>query len=84
MIPLEVAVNARLPFFISPYAGVGAGYYVFNTDIAGLDDNPGYFAQLGIEATFLWFGAMAEVRYNDLDGTYFDGTSYNLGLLLKW
>jgi hypothetical protein len=84
MIPLEVAINARLPFFISPYAGVGAGYYIFNTDISGLDDNPGTFAQLGIEATFLMVGLMAEVRYNDLDGTYFDGTSYNAGILLKW
>ncbi|MDF7807578.1 hypothetical protein P4E94_09030 [Pontiellaceae bacterium B12219] len=84
MIPLDVSINARLPFFISPYAGVGAGYYIFNSDMPNLDNNPGYFAQLGLEATFLLVGVMAEVRFNDLDGTYFDGASYNAGILLKW
>ncbi|MDF7801877.1 hypothetical protein P4C99_20540 [Pontiellaceae bacterium B1224] len=84
MIPLDVSINARLPFMISPYAGVGAGYYFMSSDLPGFDNGPGYFAQVGIEATFVLVGVMAEIRYNDLDGTYFDGTSYNAGILLKW
>lgn len=83
-IPVEASINARLPFIISPYVGVGAGYYFLNSDQSDTDNAAGYFAQLGVEATFLWFGAMAEVRYHDLDVDYLDGTSVNLGLLLKW
>lgn len=83
-IPLEASINARLPFFISPYIGLGAGYYFLDSDLADMDDSAGYFAQLGVEATFIWFGAMAEVRFHDLDEDYLDGTSFNLGLLLKW
>jgi len=82
--PLDVSINARLPFMISPYAGIGAGYYYTSSDLPGLDNSSGYFGQIGVEATFLWFGAMAEVRFHDLDGSYFDGRSVNVGLLVKW
>lgn len=84
MIPLDVSINARLPFFISPYVGVGAGYYFLDSDLPGFDNSTGLFTQLGVEATFLLVGVMAEIRYSDLDGTYFDGASYNVGVLLKW
>lgn len=84
MIPLELSLNARLPFMISPYAGVGAGYYLLDSGAPTYDDTSGYFAQVGVEATFLWFGAMAELRYHDLENNYFDGPSANVGLLLKW
>lgn len=84
MIPLDVSINARLPFMISPYAGIGAGYYFLDSDIGGSDNTTGYFAQLGVEATFIWIGAMAEVRYYDLEDDFFDGPSYNIGLLVKW
>jgi hypothetical protein len=85
IIPLDVSLNVRLPFMISPYAGIGAAYYyVSDTDLAGVGDQTGYFAQIGVEATFVWIGAMAEIRFHDIEGSYFDGTSYNLGLLLKW
>jgi hypothetical protein len=85
VIPLDVSLNVRLPFMISPYAGIGAAYYyVSSTDLPGTGDQTGYFGQIGVEATFVWIGAMAEVRFHDIEGSYFDGTSYNLGLLLKW
>jgi hypothetical protein len=82
--PLDVSINVRLPFMISPYAGIGTGYYYADSDLPGQDSISGYFGQLGVEATLLWFGAMAEVRFHDMEGSYFDGTSVNVGLLLKW
>lgn len=84
MVPLELSINARLPFMISPYIGVGGGYYLLDSKLGAVDNSGGYFAQLGVEATFLWIGAMAEIRYHDLEENYFDGTSFNAGLLIKW
>jgi hypothetical protein len=85
VVPLDVSLNLRLPFMISPYAGVGAGYYLIDSnDLSGVDDESGYFAQLGIEATFIWIGAMAEIRWHDIEGGYLDGHSVNVGLLVKW
>ena len=82
--PLEASIIGRLPFMISPYAGVGLGYYPVDSKIAGLDNCSGGFVQLGVEATFVWVGAMAEIRYYDMEEDYFDGTSACVGLLLKW
>ena len=85
IIPLDVSINLRLPFMISPYAGIGAGYNIISSDVPSLDTNTsGYFGQIGIEATFAVVGAMAEIRWNEIEGSYFDGTSFNLGLLIKW
>ncbi len=84
MIPLDVSLNARLPFMISPYIGVGAGYYITNSDLPGFDNTAGYFGQIGIEITFIWIGAMAEIRYYDIEEAYFDSPAYNVGLLVKW
>jgi hypothetical protein len=84
VIPLDVSLNLRLPFMISPYAGIGAGYYITSSDVPGMDNTTGYFGQLGVEATFVWIGAMAELRWHDIEGSYLDGTSFNLGLLVKW
>ena len=83
VIPLEVAANVRLPFFISPYAGIGAGYY-FTSNVPEMNDGSGYFVQVGVEVTFVWVGAMAEVRWHDLGNDFLDGPSANLGLLIKW
>ncbi len=85
IIPLDFSLNLRLPFMISPYAGIGASYNITQSDTPSLDTNTtGYFGQIGVEATFLLVGAMAEIRWNDVEGSYFDGTSLNLGLLVKW
>ncbi|MDF7825894.1 hypothetical protein P4B35_17830 [Pontiellaceae bacterium B12227] len=84
MVPLDISINARLPFMISPYAGVGVGYYLFDSDATDLDNAPGYFAQIGVEATFVLVGVMAEIRYHEMEESYFDGASFNAGILLKW
>lgn len=86
MLPLEASVNVRMPFIISPYVGVGAGYYILESGTSQLhvDNAAGPFAQLGVEATLLWFGAMAEVRFHEPGADLVDGTSFNLGVLLKW
>lgn len=84
VIPLDISVNLRLPFMISPYAGIGAGYYIIDSTVPGLDNTSGYFGQLGVEVTLAAIGAMAEVRFHDLEGGYLDGTAFNLGLLIKW
>ena len=84
VVPLDISINARLPFMISPYAGVGAGYYFIDSDVPGSDNASGYFGQIGVEATFIWIGAMAELRYYEIEGSYLDGTAVNVGLLFKW
>jgi hypothetical protein len=82
MVPLEVAFNIGLPGPISPYAGVGVGYYLIDNPV--IDDASGYFGQIGIEFTIVKIGAMAELRYLDLEGTYFDDLALNVGILLKF
>ena len=82
MVPLEVAFNIGLPGPISPYAGVGVGYYLIDHPV--VDDASGYFGQIGIEFTIVKIGAMAELRYLDLEGTYFDDLALNVGILFKF
>lgn len=84
VVPLDISLNARLPFMISPYVGVGAGYYLISSDLPDADNVSGYFGQIGVEATFIWIGAMAELRWYDIEGSYLDGTAVNVGLLFKW
>ncbi len=84
VIPAEASLNLRLPFLISPYIGAGAGYYFIDSNLPNADDQSGYFAQLGVEVTFIWIGAMAEIRWHDIEDSYLDGTSANVGLLIKW
>lgn len=82
MIPLEASLNIGLPGMITPYAGLGAGYYFVDSKVA--DDVGGYFAQLGVEFIFTKIGALAELRYLDLEGSQFDGVALNVGVLWKF
>ena len=82
MVPLEVAFNLGLPGPISPYAGVGLGYYF--TDIPSVDDASGYFGQVGLEFTIVKIGAMIELRYMDLEEDYLDELSLNAGLVWQF
>lgn len=84
LVPVDVAVSARLPFMISPYAGIGTGYYFASSDTYNLDNFAGGFVQVGVEATFVWIGALAEVRYYEMEEDAFDGPAYNIGLMLKF
>lgn len=82
MIPLEASINVGLPGMITPYAGIGGGYYFVDSEF--LDDLGGYFGQIGCEFIFTKVGALAELRYLDLEGSYFDGVSVNVGVLWKF
>ena len=82
MVPLEVALNLAFPGPISPYAGVGLGYYFIDNPV--LDNAAGYFGQVGLELTVFKIGAMAELRYMDLEENYFDELSLNIGVLWRF
>ena len=82
MIPLEVSFNLGLPGFITPYAGVGMGYYFIDNPI--FDNATGYFGQIGCEFSILKIGVMVELRYMDLEGEYFDDLALNAGILLRF
>lgn len=82
MVPLEVSINLGFPGPITPYAGVGVGYYLIDNPL--LDDSSGYFGQIGLEFTIIKIGALVELRYTDLESTYFDDLSVNAGLVFKF
>lgn len=82
MVPLEVAFNLGFPGPITPYAGVGMGYYLIDNPL--IDDTSGYFGQIGLEFTLIKVGAMVELRYMDLEEDYFDDLSLNVGIVLKF
>lgn len=82
--PLDASVNVRIPFLISPYAGVGLGYTYVDSGRRNRDDMTGVFAHVGLEATLVWVGVMAEIRAQDMEDNDFDGVSGNVGILFKW
>jgi hypothetical protein len=84
VIPLEASVMLRLPFFIEPYIGVGAGYYNASSDVLNISSSGGIFALAGVQVNFLAVGAFAEVRRMDLEENLLDGTSANIGLAWRW
>ena len=82
VIPLEAGFNLALPGVITPYAGVGLGYYFI--DNPWIDNTSGYFVQAGVEFTISKIGVMAELRYHDLEEKYMDGVSLNGGIILNF
>ena len=85
IIPVEATAIVQIPFMLEPYAGVGAGYYFVDTEGAAPDDDvAGYYGLIGIQFSLFKLGALAELRYNDTEESYFEGMSANLGVLLKW
>jgi len=84
VVPLEATVMVGIPFFIEPYAGLGASYYIFDTDISGLDNGVGGYGVLGVQFNLWVVGAMAELRWNEAEADLMDGLSANLGLMVKW
>ncbi|WFB36882.1 hypothetical protein P3T73_03785 [Kiritimatiellota bacterium B12222] len=82
--PFDISLNLRLPFMISPYAGVGVGYTLVDSTRPSYEDMKTLYAQLGLEITFVWFGLMAEVRAQDAENNDFDGVTGNIGIMLKW
>ena len=84
VVPLEATLMVGIPFVLEPYAGVGASYYIYDTDIPGLDNGTGVYGVLGVQFNLFVVGAMAELRYNEAEADVLDGMSANLGLLIKW
>ncbi len=86
--PLEATVMVGIPFILEPYIGIGAGYYLVESDL-DYDSGPGGFGVLGVQFNMFVVGAMAEVRYNKVnvsmnDEYLMDGLSANVGLMIKW
>ncbi len=89
VIPIEGAIVVGIPFLIEPYAGIGGGYYIVDSDRSLYDDAPGVFGVAGLQLNLFVVGVMAEVRYNRVDMTandesLLDGLSANAGIVFKW
>ena len=84
VIPLEVTLMVGIPLMLEPYAGVGASYYLVDSDLPETKDGNGFFGLLGLQFNLFVVGAVAEVRYTDADIDLMDGVSGNLGLMIKW
>jgi hypothetical protein len=82
VIPLEAGFNVGLPGVITPYAGVGVGYYFIDNPF--IDNAAGYYAQAGVEFILARIGVSVELRYHELDEDYLDGVSLNSGIILKF
>ncbi len=84
VVPLEATLMIGFPFVVEPYVGLGASYYIFDTNIPGLDNGAGGYGVLGVQFNLWVVGAMAELRWNEAEETLMDGMSANLGLMVKW
>ncbi|RKX44975.1 MAG: hypothetical protein DRP64_05490 [Verrucomicrobia bacterium] len=84
VIPVEATLMVGIPFFIEPYAGLGASYYFFDSDLPWIDDGAGVYGVLGLQLNLWVVGAVAELRWNEAEEPLMDGMSANLGLMVKW
>lgn len=68
MIPLEATAMFRFPFpILSPFVGLGAGYYQFSGEKGfSLDDQVGYFGTAGVDITLGDLRVFLEWRYQEL------------------
>jgi hypothetical protein len=82
VVPVEAGFNFGLPGTITPYVGVGLGYYIIDNPF--IDSTSGFFAQAGVEFTISRIGLVAELRYHDLGEQYLDGVSLNGGVILRF
>ena len=79
------------------YAGIGAGYYIFDADQGDLDNNFGWYLVGGIELGLSKFGVFGEIKWTQLSADYkdvdpnlqdvptsleADGIGFNVGVML--
>jgi hypothetical protein len=79
------------------YAGIGFGYYIFDSDAADLENNFGWYLVGGIEIGLSKFGVFGEVKWTqlsaDIEGVdpdlddvptsvEADGIGFNIGVML--
>ena len=84
VVPVEATLMVGIPFFIEPYAGLGASYYFVDSDIPGVDNATGVYGVVGLQLNLWVVGALAELRWNETEEDLMDGMSANLGLMVKW
>ncbi len=84
VVPLEATLMVGFPFVVEPYVGLGASYYLFDTDLPGLDNGAGGYGVIGLQFNLFVVGALAELRYTEAEADLMDGLSANLGLMVKW
>jgi hypothetical protein len=88
VVPVEATIMVGIPFLLEPYAGIGAGYYIVDSD-SDYENGIGTFGVVGVQFNLFVVGAMAELRYNKVDVSLndenlMDGLSANVGLMIKW
>lgn len=84
VIPLEATATIGLPGLFEPYVGLGASYYLVDSDNPSYDDGVGGYGVLGLQINAVVVGGFAEVRYNETENDLTDGVSANIGLMVKW
>ena len=94
IIPLEVSTLVRYEILAGTrlYAGVGLGYYVFDSDDVDIDDDIGISAMVGYDKRVVdTLSVFAEVRHLWLEpdlntGSDIDlgGGGVNIGITLSW
>lgn len=54
LVPVEVTLLAQLPLpdGVTPYIGIGGGYYFFLGDESAAEDNAGFYPLVGVELAF--------------------------------
>jgi len=74
-----------------PYIGAGAGYYFFDEDDAGVDDEFGYYGVVGVDqAVSDGVSVFVEGKYlwlepdSDFGDVTLDGFGVNAGVALSW
>ncbi len=82
VVPMETSLNLKLPLPLTPYIGVGGGYYV--ADHKTVDNGWGTHMKLGGMLQLFSLGVFAEARYMDLDENALDGYNYLLGVTFKF
>jgi len=82
IVPLEASLNVKLPLPLTPYFGVGAGYYLADHD--RVDSSWGTHMKLGGMFQLFGVGIFGEARFVDLEENALDGNTYLLGVNWKF
>ena len=79
---------------VNPYIGVGGTYYFLESDLGEVDDELGFYGQLGLDFGFENFRFFIEGMYRQAEGTInnqgvdadidFTGITANAGIAWKW
>jgi hypothetical protein len=82
IVPLEVSLNLKFPLPLTPYIGVGTGYYF--SDLDQVDSDTGTHIKVGGRIELLGIGLYGEARTLDLEEDALDGYSLLVGVTLRY